>query len=90
MAPVITHKQTKLVKQPNNLPPYVWYGECACGFATRMATEELAKSQLDAHLTAHGVVPSVLGSVPASTATDDSGKTKGSWVPLGAKPKTGG
>lgn len=86
MAPEITHVLGKVVEQTNNLPPYRWYGTCSCGFATRQATQALVESQLDAHLTSHGVVPSALHSnAPVGNTGDATGKITGTWTPLGAK-----
>jgi hypothetical protein len=85
MATEVVHKVVKLEEQTNNLPPYRWYGQCLCGFASRMATEDLVQSQLNAHLTNHGVVASVLHTAPTPAGTTDTGKPTGTWTPLGAK-----
>lgn len=89
MAEKVEHKVVKLEQQTNNLPPYVWYGQCSCGFATRMATEALAQSQLNAHLTNHGIVASDLHSAPVVSVVGDTTTTKptGTWKPLGSKGK---
>lgn len=79
------HGVSKLEEQGNNLPPYRWYGECLCGFATRQATEALVESQLNAHLAIYGIVAPVHVAAPPVPAASDSGKPKGTWVPLGAK-----
>lgn len=40
----------------NNLPNFKYEGYCTCGFQTKQATEEAAKSQMENHLTVNGVV----------------------------------
>jgi hypothetical protein len=54
MAP-ITHFVKSIKELVGNLPAYKWYGECSCGFQTRMPTEQNVHSQLAAHLATHGV-----------------------------------
>ena len=85
MAEEVVHEVVKLEEQSGNLPPYIWYGQCSCGFATRMATEALVQSQLNAHLANHGVVASVLHSAPEPVVNTATGKSTGTWTPLGAK-----
>jgi hypothetical protein len=51
------HIFVKYEYQPKNYEQYRYFCECKCGFQTRLATEQAAKSQFDAHLMAHGEKP---------------------------------
>lgn len=77
----MVHGTKSLTQMPNNFPQYRWEGVCLCGWATKNPTEELAKSQLNAHLQTNGV--GVVEMPPEPVVVE--GKPKGTWAPKGAR-----
>jgi hypothetical protein len=73
------HGLLKYEYQPKNYEQYRYFCECKCGFQTRLATEQAAKSQFDAHLMAHGEKPYFEGLEREKVV--NQGKEK--WSPFG-------
>jgi hypothetical protein len=51
---LIEHGLVVYQVQLNSFEQYRHYCECKCGWQCRLATEEAAKSQFDAHMIQHG------------------------------------